>query len=156
LVLWEVLLWAALLAAPVGADDVSEPVAEAEALAGVVLAAPEAVEQATVVGRSVTPKALQSCGEREEIDHVSLAVDVAVAVASAPRERKLTLAAAEMAVVWSSALQSPARQQAISPRKSLFLQMHSAFLPQSPMPPFRKVVAQFCCREAPMLANALL
>lgn len=57
---------------------------------------------------------------------------------------ELTLAAAATACFWSASLQSPAKQQAISPRKLLFLQMHSTSRPQLPMPPWRKLLAHFC------------
>ncbi len=74
LVLWAAVLWAPALvcaalvlwfwlelAAEVVAEELAAVVV-AEELAGVVVAAaPEAVAQPTVVGKSLTPKPLQSC-----------------------------------------------------------------------------------------------
>jgi len=84
LVLWAAVVagvWLVLAALPaalplllpllVSAGAALEPVVEALA-AVVVTAAPEAVEQATAVGRSVTPKPLQSCRVKGKYQHPPL------------------------------------------------------------------------------------
>jgi hypothetical protein len=89
------------------------PVSSAELVAGeppevVVASEPAVVEQLTALG-TLTPWAAQIC------------------------EAKWT------AELWSSSSQAPglARQQAMSPMKDSFSQMHLGSVPQSPMPPAR-------------------
>lgn len=143
----------AVLPELVGAAVVPELEAESvvEAALLVELAAEvEAVAQVTEVGRSVTPAPLQSCARGREGNCQRNGTPDLICLRYGSKKRRLTLRATDTALSWSDALQSPARQQAISSMNSLLLQMHLTSLPQSPMPPLRKELAQLCCQGTPV------
>jgi len=143
----------AVLPELVGAAVVPELEAESvvEAALLVELAAEvEAVAQVTELGRSVTPAPLQSCARGREGNCQRNGARDLICLRYGSKKRRLTLRATDTALSWSDALQSPARQQAISSMNSLLLQMHLTSLPQSPMPPLRKELAQLCCQGTPV------